>query len=188
MLTIDPDARVVVLGDLNDDWFSGTITALAPLTNLWEQIPARERYSYIFDGNAQTFDHVLVSPALATAARFDVVHVAAEFPNGVSDHDPVMAAVRIAPAALAAAPELAVSLPHPNPFNGIVKMEVTGTNIRAAIFDVAGRKVTAAAVVNGVISWGGHDDAGRNAPAGVYFVRLSDGISTRAQKVVIVRR
>ena len=189
-LAIDPNARIVVLGDFNDDWFSAPIAALeeAPLTDLWSLAPATERYSLLFDGNAQAFDHVLVSPVLAGDAHFDVVHIAAEFPGGVSDHDCVMAAVRPgASAAQNAAPELAMSMPRPNPFNKTVMIEVTGEHTHATIFDVTGRKVTAVTVMNGLLTWTGKDDAGRDVPAGVYWVRVSDGVSTRARKVVLIR-
>ena len=47
----------------------------------WRLLPRSERYSYIFQGNAQTLDHILVSPALLSAGRpdLDVVHMNAEF-------------------------------------------------------------------------------------------------------------
>jgi hypothetical protein len=189
-LAIDPGSCIVVLGDLNDDWFSAAIAALetAPLVNLWTQLPPRERYSYLFDGSAQAFDHVLVTPALSTDARFDVVHVGAEFPEGVSDHDAVMAAVRVAPVTLAADPELELSPAYPNPFNGVVTLSVTGSaSVRAGVFDVAGRLVCDLGAVSAVVSWGGHDNAGRDVPAGVYFVRVSDGVSTRARKILLIR-
>lgn len=189
-LAIEPGARVVVLGDLNDDWFSAPIAALeqAPLTDLWSLVPQAERYSLFFDGNAQAFDHVLVSPALADEARFDVVHIAAEFRGGVSDHDPVVAAVRVsAPAAQIEAPELTLSDPRPNPFNATVTFTVTGDRLQAAVFDVVGRRVCVPALTGGFLTWSGKDDAGRDVPAGVYWVRVSDGVSTRARKVVLIR-
>ena len=77
LLDIDPRARVVVLGDLNDFDFSETLrvveqgpsTSSGPeLVNLWSLLPRSERYSYIFQGNAQTLDHILVSPALLSRA------------------------------------------------------------------------------------------------------------------------
>lgn len=42
-LAINPAARVIVMGDLNDDWFSATIAALeaTPLENLWAHLPRR---------------------------------------------------------------------------------------------------------------------------------------------------
>ena len=58
--------------------------------NLWRLLPRSERYSYIFQGNAQTLDHILVSPALLLAGRpdLDVVHMNTEFADQASDHDP----------------------------------------------------------------------------------------------------
>jgi predicted extracellular nuclease len=184
------NASVVVLGDLNDDWFSATLAALeqAPLTGLWRTIKEEDRYSLLFDGLAQEFDHILVSPSLASSAQFDIVHVAAEFANGVSDHDCVLASVRISESdAQEKSPKPTLSPPAPNPFNAVVQMFVTGVS-HAHIFDVAGRKIRSVTVLDGVVTWNGKDDAGRDVPAGVYFVRISNGASTRAQKVVLIRQ
>ncbi|MFW5771888.1 MAG: endonuclease/exonuclease/phosphatase family protein [Phototrophicaceae bacterium] len=86
-LNADPDANLVVLGDLNAFQFSDGLTdvvgiiagthdpdeaLLAPpeplvqpsLVNQVERLPAEERYSYIFNGAAQVLDHILTSPAL----------------------------------------------------------------------------------------------------------------------------
>jgi predicted extracellular nuclease len=94
ILAVDPAANVVVLGDLNDFQFSSPLSVLkgAGLTTLIETLPADERYTYVFEGNSQVLDHVLVSPhALARTAGFDVVHVNAEFATQASDHDPGVA-------------------------------------------------------------------------------------------------
>ena len=99
ILDIDRRARVVVLGDLNDFDFSETLRVVEQgpstrsgleLVNLWRLLPRSERYSYIFQGNAQTLDHILVSPALLLAGRpdLDVVHMNTEFAGQASDHDP----------------------------------------------------------------------------------------------------
>jgi len=189
ILAIDSNARVVVLGDLNDDWFSPTLAALehAPLTGLWRTIMEQDRYSLLFDGLAQEFDHILVSPSFASGAQFDIVHVAAEFANGVSDHDCVVASVRVSePDAQKPSPKPTLSPPTPNPFNAAVTVSVTGSS-HVHIFDVAGRRIRTVTVLDGTITWNGKDDAGRNVPAGVYWVRVSDGNSTRAQKVVLIR-
>ena len=87
---IDPNANVVVLGDLNDFEFSETIHTLeaAGLTDLYDTLPLAERYSYVFEGNSQTLDHILVSGSLADRSTLDVVHVNAEFADQASDHDP----------------------------------------------------------------------------------------------------
>lgn len=101
ILARDPGARVVVLGDLNDFEFSAPLARLkaAGLTSLNETLPANERYTYIFDGNSQSLDHLLVSAALAREAEFDIVHINAEFPDGTrfSDHDAVFASLSLAP-------------------------------------------------------------------------------------------
>lgn len=93
ILAIDANASVVVLGDLNDFEFSDTMTVLKgsnALVDMISTLPANERYTYVFDGNSQALDHILVSPALAGFAQpqLDVVHVNAEFASQVSDHDP----------------------------------------------------------------------------------------------------
>jgi hypothetical protein len=87
---IDPNANVVVLGDLNDFEFSETIHILeaAGLTDLYDTVPLAERYSYVFEGNSQTLDHILVSGSLLNRSTLDVVHVNAEFADQASDHDP----------------------------------------------------------------------------------------------------
>jgi predicted extracellular nuclease len=89
---IDPDANVLVLGDLNDFEFSAPLGVLeaAGLTTMIETLPSNERYSYNFRGNAQVLDHVMVSQGVLGAAvpAFDVVHVNSEFVDQVSDHDP----------------------------------------------------------------------------------------------------
>ena len=65
------------------------------LFNLWELLPRAERYSYIFEGNSQTLDHILVSPRLLKARpTFDAVHVNSEFFDQVSDHEPLVSRLR----------------------------------------------------------------------------------------------
>ena len=92
---IDPNANVVVLGDLNDFEFSDTIHILeaAGLTDLYDTVPLAERYSYVFEGNSQTLDHILVSGSLLNRSTLDVVHVNAEFADQASDHDPSVARI-----------------------------------------------------------------------------------------------
>lgn len=90
LLAADKNAKTVVLGDLNDYEFSqtvGTLTAGRVLTPLITTLPAAERYTYVYDGNAQTLDHILTSPAV-THYDYDVVHINAEFADQASDHDP----------------------------------------------------------------------------------------------------
>jgi predicted extracellular nuclease len=95
----DKDARVVVLGDLNDFENSEALLALeaAGLEDLVKRLPLKDRYTYVYLGNSQVLDHVLVSEALAAGAEVETVHVNAEFPaaDRASDHDPVIVRLSI---------------------------------------------------------------------------------------------
>ncbi len=116
----NPDARVVVGGDLNvyprpDDPFApigqaGSSDQLGALydpslglKNLWEvllgQAPA-SAYSYVYQGMAQTLDQMFVTPSmLANLDQFRIAHINSDFPadypgdvaRGTSDHDPGVA-------------------------------------------------------------------------------------------------
>jgi predicted extracellular nuclease len=91
ILGADPNANVVVDGDLNDFEFSDTVHILenGVLTDLMDTLPLNERYSYVFEGNSQTLDHILLSSSLmGRTPLFDPVHVNAEFADQASDHDP----------------------------------------------------------------------------------------------------
>ncbi|MGW4645429.1 lamin tail domain-containing protein [Kitasatospora sp. NPDC004289] len=92
LLAVDPAASVVVLGDLNDFEFSQTadiLTAGGALADLPRTLPAPERYTYVYEGNSQVLDHILVSGALAaTPYAYDIVHLNSEFGSQLSDHDP----------------------------------------------------------------------------------------------------
>lgn len=94
LLAADPAAKVVVAGDLNDFEFSAPLTRLesAGLTSLIETLPANQRYTYNFEGNAQALDHIQTSRDLLDRLDgYDVVHINSEFAVQVSDHDPVLA-------------------------------------------------------------------------------------------------
>lgn len=96
LLDCNPAANVILTGDFNDFQFSTPLNNLEAigLTTLIEaQLPATERYSYNYQGNAQALDHIQTSPTLISRLlAFDVVHVNSEFFDQVSDHDPSIAA------------------------------------------------------------------------------------------------
>ena len=101
LLAINPNANIVVTGDLNDFQFAGTLAPLAAagLTNLTDTLPENERYTYAFEGNLQALDHMWVSANLLSAgAAYDIVHANAEFLSQVSDHDPVLMTLASMPA------------------------------------------------------------------------------------------
>jgi uncharacterized protein len=95
LVAADPRANVIVLGDINDFEFSRTVELLegGVLTTLMDILPQAERYSYVFEGNSQVLDQILVSNPLLQnfPLDYDPVHVNAEFADQASDHDPQVA-------------------------------------------------------------------------------------------------
>ncbi|MFP8887791.1 endonuclease/exonuclease/phosphatase family protein [Streptomyces mangrovi] len=90
VLAMERKANVVVLGDINDFEFSTTtreLTAGGALRSAVFSLPEDERYTYVYDGNAQVLDQTLVSPGIRRF-DYDIVHVNAEFADQASDHDP----------------------------------------------------------------------------------------------------
>ena len=88
------------MGDLNEFEFISPVDEIlgSDLTNLIDTIPEDERYSFIFQGNSQQLDHILVSDSLVDGAEVDIVHVNTEFAETdrrASDHDPVVASLNI---------------------------------------------------------------------------------------------
>ncbi|MER5730858.1 endonuclease/exonuclease/phosphatase family protein [Streptomyces sp. NPDC002138] len=90
LLATQKDAKVLAVGDINDFDFSGTTNALRDGGALYpaiQSLPKSERYSYVYQGNAQVLDQILTSPAI-TGYTYDSVHINAEFSAQNSDHDP----------------------------------------------------------------------------------------------------
>ncbi|WP_326656919.1 endonuclease/exonuclease/phosphatase family protein [Streptomyces sp. NBC_00385] len=97
LLAADKSAQVVTLGDLNDFAFSPTMSALTAgraLKPLITTLPANEQYSYVYEGNSQTLDHILTSPGIRRF-DYDVVHINAEFADQASDHDPQIVRIKV---------------------------------------------------------------------------------------------
>ena len=86
----------VVVGDFNDTETSASLNALAGLDNLTLRVPPEDRYSLLFEGRSQAFDHLLLSPALRSRApAFGYTHHNADFPidgNAANAGSPVRAA------------------------------------------------------------------------------------------------
>ncbi|AFZ51430.1 choice-of-anchor I family protein [Dactylococcopsis salina] len=97
ILTDDPNANVVALGDFNEFEFVSPVETILGenLTNLTDTIGENERYSFIFQGNSQSLDHILVSNNLAAQSEFDIAHTNAEFAEPASDHEPLLASVNL---------------------------------------------------------------------------------------------
>lgn len=123
--TANATERIVVLGDMNAYQFSdgfvdlvGTIKGTPTpadqvlsassdlvnpdLVNLVDLLPAEFRYSFMFDGNGQVLDHILVNQnMLRSLTRFHYARTNSDFPltfygdpnrpERLSDHDPSVA-------------------------------------------------------------------------------------------------
>jgi len=111
LVSADPQAAAVVLGDFNDFEFSEPLGILkgTVLTDLVEMLPENERYTYVFSGNSQVLDHMLVTPGFASqfaaggVGGYDIVHVNSEFVDQTSDHEPQVARFVVNPRLVAGA-------------------------------------------------------------------------------------
>ncbi|KAF5509311.1 hypothetical protein CGCF413_v002351 [Colletotrichum fructicola] len=100
ILAEDPNARIISSGDFNEFTFVEPLTTFASKSGLLDLdevvgIPVNERYTYVYDMNAQQLDHMFVSPALSKAnqTHYEHIHVNSWelYDNLVSDHDPSVA-------------------------------------------------------------------------------------------------
>ena len=91
----------MVLGDINDFEFSHTVDLMVgsgptAMVDLPRTLPVNERYSYVYEGNSQVLDQILISQALTLVPPgakyppfdYDIVHTNSEFHDQDSDHDP----------------------------------------------------------------------------------------------------
>lgn len=93
-LMLEQNIHMIVLGDLNDFYFSRPVRELEKtgMINLFFNLPIEERYTYNYEGNAQNLDNVLVSPHLNMLIKqVEVIHINSEYAYGqrFSDHDPI---------------------------------------------------------------------------------------------------
>ena len=107
-LATDPALNYMILGDWNGFYFETAQTQLTDggvLTNLSTLLSSEERYSYVFEGNSQLIDNLLVTGGLFTGAEYDAVHLNAEFAAAgrPTDHDPQIARLLLGPAPSAVA-------------------------------------------------------------------------------------
>ena len=98
LLDADSNAKLILLGDFNDFLWSDSLQAAigSSLIALGGTLPVEEQFTYIFEGNSQALDHILVSEAVAyEILDYDIVHLNTLFPsiNRLSDHDPQLLTV-----------------------------------------------------------------------------------------------
>ena len=88
---------------------------------------------------------------------------------------------------------LLLSLPQPNPFARLATLRFRlprESDVTLEVIDLAGQRVNVLArgvlpAGEHVASWDGTDARGVRRAPGVYFVRLSDGVSSLTRKVLL---
>jgi len=104
ILANDPDAQIVVMGDLNSFYHTLPIDTLenAGLAHAFDIFGEDEAlpYTYIFEGKTQSLDHILMTQNLFDrVGNVEALHINADYPlplpdddspRRVSDHDPLV--------------------------------------------------------------------------------------------------
>jgi hypothetical protein len=83
----------------------------------------------------------------------------------------------------------------PNPFTGWTQVSFTlaaEARVRLTVYDVSGRKVRdlidePCPAGTQAVAWNGRNDAGLEAPGGLYFVKMRQGSQTFVSRLVLVR-
>jgi predicted extracellular nuclease len=95
LIEVDPNSAIIVAGDFNDTPDSKSLKVLTNFgfINFAESIPVAERYSIIFDGNAQLFDQILLYQNNENGIEISdaqIIHMNTfqEEEKQLSDHDP----------------------------------------------------------------------------------------------------
>lgn len=95
-----PNAIILSMGDMNDFEFSPTLKAMK--TNLMvsavESLPKNQRHTYVYQGNSQVLDNLLVNKKYAKGMKVDILNINSEFTISqgyFSDHDPVYMQINI---------------------------------------------------------------------------------------------
>lgn len=85
---------------------------------------------------------------------------------------------------------------HPNPFHGKVRIAyhatTKGANVTFKIYDITGHVVREFSRITPdalciTLSWDGMDKKGRDVPAGIYFVQITDNEATMIKKAIHIR-
>lgn len=98
ILTKDKKARIITAGDFNEFTFVEPLeqyTSISGLKDLDAVVGIKpvERYTYLFDMNAQQLDHMFVSDAATKKAQYEHIHINTWVDRDaqISDHDPSVA-------------------------------------------------------------------------------------------------
>lgn len=157
-LATDPDLEFAVLGDFNGFYFEPALQQLSAagvFTNLATLLPPEERYSYLFEGNAQLIDNIYVTNGLLAEASYDAVHLNSQVTVHATDHDPQLARLQFntAPTGLTLA-DAAIdeNAPAGTVVGTLVGTDSPGDTLTYALLDDAGGLFTVDAATGEVRS------------------------------------
>ncbi|KAJ8116015.1 hypothetical protein OPT61_g2466 [Boeremia exigua] len=98
ILSKNKNANIITAGDFNEFTFVEPLKQYMKVSGLKDMdavagIDKLERYTYLFDMNAQQLDHMFISPSLAGKAKYEHIHATTwvSYNEQVSDHDPSVA-------------------------------------------------------------------------------------------------
>lgn len=95
VLAKNPNQKIVAVGDFNDYEWTKTIKNVenVGMLNMVANHDFNDRFSYSYQGSAQSLDQMLISKNLENKYHFDMVHVNSLFMKEhgrASDHDPLL--------------------------------------------------------------------------------------------------
>jgi predicted extracellular nuclease len=160
-LADDPSLNIAVLGDFNGFYFEDAqrhLTDDGTLIHTNSLLPEEERYSYLFEGNAQQIDNIIVTPGLYANAQLDIVHLNSQVTGArPTDHDPSVALFYLpppnaAPTALALSnASVAENKPAGTVVGTLAATDQAGDTISYSLVDNAGGRFVVDAVT-GVVT------------------------------------
>ncbi|RAL03240.1 endonuclease/exonuclease/phosphatase family protein [Aspergillus ibericus CBS 121593] len=102
ILAVNSDAKIVTAGDFNEYAFVEPVEVFASESTLQDLeevtgIPATERYTYLYNQNCESLDHIFISSALTSGAQMEHIHVNTwvSTADELSDHDPTVALLNV---------------------------------------------------------------------------------------------
>lgn len=193
-LATNPNLEFAVLGDFNGFYFENfqQLLTTGVFTNLNSLLPSEERYSYLFEGNAQQLDHILVSGGLLDGAAYDAVHLNSQFVASITrptDHDPQLASLyfNAAPTALALDDTTVdENLPAGTTVGTLSGTDTAGDALAYALLDDAGERFSVDAATGAISTNAAFDFEGINEFTIVASVTDQGGKSFTQQFVITV--
>jgi len=228
---MNPEWGLIVLGDFNAYQFTdgyidvlGQITgqpdpgsALVPvepivdppLMNQVFTLPDSERYSYVYQGSAQTLDHILTSEALdAFVSDFSFARGNADAPESfesdetsllrASDHDGCVLYLNTGSNGVHSPAnhlDFRLNDNFPNPFNAETRITFdlpTPMPVTLSVWNLRGRKVVT--LTDGILSyglhtcqWDGKDRLKQAVASGLYLIVLESGSIHQTRKMMLLR-